>query len=117
MCTVHLLLCADPNLGRLDYSLLPDQALMEMLIEGFDDKAKEEYQNGHGMYLDVCEWSGIECDANGRVTDLRIHDSDISGSIELCYLPPKVNVLMLTTSSDGKLTGSVDLTRLPTGRG
>ena len=59
----------DPFLGRLDYSLLSDQALMEMLIEGFDDETKKKYQDDHGMYLDVCEWPNITCDEDESVID------------------------------------------------
>ena len=62
MCAFQLLVSVDPSLGRLDYSLLSDQTLMEMLIESFDDETKKKYQDGQGMYLDICEWPKIKCD-------------------------------------------------------
>ena len=65
-------LAVDPSLGRLDYDSLSDQALMEMLIEGLDDEVKENYQDANGGYLDVCEWTAVEC------TDDRVTSIDIS---------------------------------------
>ena len=84
------LLCSDPNLGRVDYNSLSDQTLMELLIEGFDDKTKKRYQDDHGMYLDVCEWPFIKYDDDERVIKIDIDSLHVSGSIELCYVPPKV---------------------------
>ena len=73
---------------------MSDQALMEMLVERFNDKTKEKYQNKHGMYLDVCEWSGINCDAHQRVIRIIIRidvsSENARSSLELCHVPPKV---------------------------
>ena len=110
-----LLHSKDPNLGRLDYSLLSDQALMEMLIDRFDDESKEEMQDVNGMYLDVCEWECVKCDGDRRVIEIDIDSSDVSGSLELFYVPPKVNEIYVRSMFNSKLTGSVDLTRLPVG--
>ena len=109
----QLFLTADPSLGRVDCSSMSDQTLMELLIDGFDDETKKLYQDCKGMYLDVCKWSSVKCDANGRVVKIGIHSSNVSGSLALCYIPPKVKVLMRTTWNRRKLTGSVDLTQLP----
>ena len=54
MCALEIFLSVDPSLGRVDYSLLSDQTLMEMLFEGFTDKARKQCQDNDGMYLDVC---------------------------------------------------------------
>ena len=108
-------LSVDPSLGRLDYSLLSDQALMEMLIKGFGDDIKEKYQDDHGMYLDVCRWSGIECDEDGRVAKILIDTCRTNGFIEICYVPPKVEFFLVDSWFGSKLTGSVDLTQLPDG--
>ena len=102
-------------MGRLEYSLLSDQALTEMLIEGFDERNKERYQDEHGMYLDVCEWSCIECNDDNRVTEIGIFGGHVRGSLDLCYVPPKVKVLNITSWFKSQLTGSVDLTQLPVG--
>ena len=115
MYAFHLFISADPYLGRLDYSLLSDQALMEMFIEGFDEQTKKTYQDKHGMYLDVCEWSCIECDDDGRVVEVDIGIADMSGSLDLFYVPPKVQELYVGSGHKSDLTGSVELEHLPVG--
>ena len=115
MRSLQLFLSVDPSLGRIDYSLMSDQALMEMLIEGFDDESKKTYQDSHGMYLDVCEWSGISCDDDERVVEITLDSGSITGSLELCYVPPKVNDLSIRSWGKSELTGSVNLARLPDG--
>ena len=114
MCAFHLCLAVDPSLGRVDYSLMSDQTLTEMLIEGFDAHSKKQYQDSEGMYLDVCEWSCVTCDDDQRVVKIDMDCTNVSGSLELCYTPPKVEVLRIVPLwMNGKLTGSVDLAHLP----
>ena len=115
MCSFQLLLSVDPSLGRVDYSLLSDQTLMEMLIEGFDDGTKKNYKDKNGMYLNMCKCSSIKCDADERVTEIRINSGSTSGSLELCYVPPNVKELRISSWSSSKLTGSVNLACLPNG--
>ena len=116
MCALQLFLNADPSLGRVDYSSLSDQTLMEMLVEGLDDETKQEYQDDDGAYLEVCDWPCVKCDVSERVIEIGVDSSDIRGSIQLCYVPPKVKVLKVTPSFPGsELSGSVDLTQLPVG--
>ena len=114
MCAFQLFLTVDPSLGRVDCSLLSDQTLMELLFEGVDEETKKRYQDNDGIYLDVCEWSCIKCDDHERVIEIRADNCDISGFIQLSYVPPKVKVLNISSLFiDGKLTGSVDLAHLP----
>ena len=115
MCAFQIFFTVDPSLGRVDYSLLSDQTLMEMLIEGFDDETKKEYQDIDGSYLDVCTWSGVLCYDLQRVIEVEIDFTKMSGSLELWYVPPKLKYLCIRGGSKSKLTGSVDLTRLPRG--
>ena len=119
MCGFQILLGVDASLGRLDYSLMPDQALMEMLVEGLNDETKKKYQDKHGMYLDVCEWSGINCDAHQRVIRISIgidvSSENVRSLLELRHVPPEVKVLKISSMPGGKLTGSFDLTQLPCG--
>ena len=116
MCSLQLFLSVDPSLGRIDYSLMSDQALMEMLIEGFDDESKKRYQDSHGMYLDVCEWSRISCDDDERVVEIALDSGSITGSLELCYIPLKVKVLKASPLFPwSALRGSVDLAHIPEG--
>ena len=115
MCGFQLVLTVDSSLGRVDYTLLSDQTLMEMFLDGFDDETKKQYQDKHGMYLDVCEWSGTKCDDDGRVVKMEIDSGATSGSLELCYLPAKMKKLDMSSFLKSKLTGTVDLTHLPEG--
>ena len=115
MCVFQLFLSVDPSLGRVDYSLMSDQTLMEMLIDGFDDNAKKNYQDAASMYLDVCTWSCVHCDGDERVIRIDMETSSITGSLQLCYVPLKANVVNMRSWGKSKMTGSVDLARLPDG--
>ena len=115
MCAFQLLVAVDPSLGRVDYSLMSDQTLMEMLVEGFDDRTQKTYQDDNGMYLDVCQWWCIKCDADESVIQIRIDSTKASGLLALCYVPPKVKALDIRSWGSSKITGSVELSRLPDG--
>ena len=104
-------IAVDPSLGRLDYNLLPDQALMEMLIDGFDEESKEDYQDDHCMYIDVCEWPCVECDENQRVVEIGATD-DLNGSLQLSFIPATVKKFEMPWN---QLTGSADIAQLPEG--
>ena len=115
MCAFALFHNIDPSLGRVEYSLFSDQTLMEMLFEGFDDETKKQYQDDDGVYRDVCGWSCIKCDDDERVIKIEIYPDNVSGLVELCYVPPKMKVFRIVPFGTGKLTGSVDLAQLPDG--
>ena len=109
MCAPVVLLSVDPNLGHVDYASFSDQTLMEMLYEGFDERAKKRYQDKSGNYLDVCEWESVACDDDERVVAI-IEEDDVSGSLELRYIPPKVQEVHI---SQKNLVGSIELGDLP----
>ena len=113
MCAFALFLSVDPSLGRVEYSLFSDQTLLEMLFEGFDDETKKKYKDNDGIFRDVCEWSCIKCDDNARVIEIDLDGKNLSGSLELCYVPPKVEFLIISSCGTSKLSGSVDLEQLP----
>ena len=115
MRTLQLFLSVDPSLGRVDYSSFSDQTLMEMMFEGFDDETKKENQDSHGMYRDVSGWTCIKCDDEERVIKIEIGSHNVSGSLELRYVPPKVKVLDISSWRKRLLAGSVDLAHLPFG--
>ena len=112
MCVFQLFLSVDPSLGRVDYSLMSDQTLMEMLFEGFDDRIKKRYKDNDETYIDVSEWSCVKCDDAQRAIEIGIDSGHVSGSLALRYVPPRVKVLKII-SAGSRLTGSVDLTQLP----
>ena len=107
MSFIILLRAVDPYLGRVEYTSLSDQTLMEMIIEGFDEESKRKYQDKHGMYLDVCEWDGIKCYEDESVAEIKTDGFEATGSLLLCYIPPKVKRCSISLA---KLTGSIDLT-------
>ena len=84
-----ILFASDSALGRVDYSSLSDQTLMEMLVDGFLDSAKKKYQDSEGMYLDVCDWPLVRCDDNRRVIMVK-HIQETAGSLSLTFMPPLV---------------------------
>ena len=87
-----------------------------MLIGGLNAKTKKQYQDDHDMYLFACEWSSVKCDGGDRVIEIRINKPNVSGSLDLCDVPPKVRVLRTTPLwRNGKLTGTVALADLPDG--
>ena len=109
ICSKMLFLTVDPHSGHVNYASFSDQTLMEMLYEGFGAKAKTRCQDSKGMFLDVCEWHSVECDDDDNV--VRFHDSDsLSGSLKLCYIPPKLETFRLQLKD---FTGSIDLAQLP----
>ena len=109
MCAFELFLSVDPSLGRVDYSLLSDQTLMEMLYGGFDEETKRKFQDKEGMFLDVCKWVGVKCDANERVVEIK-HQGRIRGSLQLSRLPSEVTCINISRND---LEGSIDLSNLP----
>ena len=109
MCSLLTILSVDPTLCRADYGSFSDQALVEMLYEGFDTDTKIRFRGDEGAYLDVCEWDIVVCDAGERVVQIMEYDF-VTGSLQLCYLPPNVKRVKMT---NGHFTGSIDLTNLP----
>ena len=62
----------DHSLGRLDYALLSDQALMEMLFDGMDPGYKQSFQDTNGNYKDICEWGDPNWSKDGRMVKISL---------------------------------------------
>ena len=99
---------ADTSLGRASYSLLSDQDLMEMLIEGFTEEAKESFQDPNGMFTDVCDWKGVECDDQENVVN--ISNLNATGTMALSFIPPKVTEFQVFLRN---LSGTLETSTLP----
>ena len=136
ICTA--LMSVDSALRRLDYDLLSDQTLMEMLIDGMDIEEKSFYQDESGNFLDTCEWPGVECTESesddDRVVKIILNcmtfsakqfpfnfippmvsyfdatNSNVHGTLETSHLPPKLTVLFI---SFNKLHGPLNLANFP----
>ena len=101
----------DANLGRVDITMLSDQNLVELLVEGFNDEAKKRYQDENGDFLEVCQWPRFRCDDDGRVIHIESwNEIQISGTIDLRYLPPKCEYTKFEALN---LSGTLDTTLLP----
>ena len=66
---------------------------MKMFSEGFDDSTKRIYRDANKVYLGVCEWLCVQCDADGRVVEIEIDSRHVLGSLDISYALPKVEVL------------------------
>ena len=100
----------DPHLSRLEYDLLSDQALMEMLVE--PSSSVRGFQDRHGSYLDVCSWGGVNCDSDGNVIQFEASRA-LSGSVELSFLPKNVRKVRLFSMHREKVQGTVETSTLP----
>ena len=116
--SLHCLLRAvDSSLGRLDYESLSDQALMEITFDGLAEQSKAHFQDTHGSFTDVCSWTGVHCNAQGRVT--RIHTvfgTNLHGFVALDFLPPLVTVVNLQAFGvpiGNSMHGTLSTAKLP----
>eukprot|EP00009_Paramoeba_aestuarina_P007520 CAMPEP_0201523978 /NCGR_PEP_ID=MMETSP0161_2-20130828/21037_1 /ASSEMBLY_ACC=CAM_ASM_000251 /TAXON_ID=180227 /ORGANISM="Neoparamoeba aestuarina, Strain SoJaBio B1-5/56/2" /LENGTH=264 /DNA_ID=CAMNT_0047923225 /DNA_START=20 /DNA_END=814 /DNA_ORIENTATION=+ len=109
--TMITLLCVDcdAGCGKVEKSLLSQQTLMELLIAGVD--AKEKLCRNTDDSVDISHWHHLTVNAQGDVTEIEWDDQELSGYIDFQWLPETLEGL--TISSEGHLSGEVDLTRLP----
>ena len=100
------------GLGRCNPSMLPQQALLELLIQ--DIKYKERFQDDSGAFLDICDWVGLSTDEDGQVyrimwTRSTFNYADLE-RIDFRWLPP--SLLFLHISGNSTL-GSLETCDLP----
>ena len=109
------LLAADPSLGRLDYESLPDQALMEMLVEDLNAKIKEDIQDTKGNFHDVCEWQSW-CGLYTECVDERVTAICFQGNLfnekqfRFDFIPALVEEFTVNRCA---LHGTLDTAHLP----
>ena len=126
LCTTD---CA--HLGRLEYSTMPQQALMELVVRDLPDRDAFEDENDH--FYDINEWEGVICDDKMHVTAIRWASRMFNGVLDLQWLPRTLIVFDVTSNAfcgsvesrllpqalnhfiltDNGFMGSIDLTRLP----
>ena len=51
----------DPSLGRVDHEALPQQALMEMVIEGVKNKEAKDIEQWEGVIVENSKVVKINC--------------------------------------------------------
>ena len=104
------LITADPSLGRLDYGSLPDQALMELLIEGMAEKQKKLLQDDQGNFKDACGWYMHKC-TDDRVTHIHFYEREMSWKqFPFQFIPPLVESFFVALSL---VSGTLDTAVLP----
>ena len=109
-------LSADPSAGRFDTSMLSDQAMLELLAQGFDEESQERFQEG-GEFLEFSKWEIVDFDEYNvfylDVTpeeDLFGDDMPMRGVFEAKFVPRKVGVLSIRRCDFG---GILDFASLP----
>ena len=130
---LYQLSSADPSLGRFDADSIPDQILMEMLIDGLRENQKSLFQDADGGFTDVCAWHGVECTGDDvkcvkfaficfseaqfpferiprRIEHFEISTCNLHGTLNTEYLPPNLTNLDL---SYNRLHGSLNFKGLP----
>mmetsp|Transcript_33649 Transcript_33649/g.52606 ORF Transcript_33649/g.52606 Transcript_33649/m.52606 type:complete len:272 (-) Transcript_33649:79-894(-) len=103
----------DPTpLGKVDKSTLSQQTLMELLIEGIENRelicgSKENPQ-------DVVRWKGITQDCTGKITVINWQGDPLGmryvGKLSPQWIPPTVTSFSIV---ENDLSGSLDLRDLP----
>ena len=104
---IHILLAvtADP-LGRFDACALSDQQMMELLVQ---DMPHEKFQDENGEFLDISKWGRVTLNADGSV-EKALFAKKKSGSIAFEYLPRRMTEFRVI---DSALTGTLDTQALP----
>ena len=125
--------CADDGIGPFDRSTASQQSLMELFIFGVNEP--EKICGSREDPDDVCEWAGVECNADGEVEEFHwvfqqeagtdtlgfeflpwsmkivvMWNNALSGTIQLADLPGKTEGVYLSVN---QLTGSLELDGLP----
>ncbi|KNH08658.1 hypothetical protein XU18_0855 [Perkinsela sp. CCAP 1560/4] len=98
----------DSAFGRVDRESLPQQALMEMVIQGITNK--EDICCNVVEPKDVEEWIGVPIE-DGEVVEIEWINYDLEGSVHLAWLPSSGRIF---AAINNLLTGTVDWAFLPT---
>ena len=111
---MFLLAVESSHLGRLDYASLSTQALMEIFIEGIENR--EIICGNAEEPADVDQWKGFEyveeqtADAGEKLINIDWYYLDLVGTIDLRWLPPNIYSIII---DDSQLSGSRNLAALP----
>ena len=98
----------DPSLGRVDLESLPQQALMEMVIEGIANK--EKICGDVDEPKDIEEWKGVTVE-DEEVVVIDWDRCKLEGSLYLEWLPSSVRRFLVGSNN---LTGTLNSASLPT---
>ena len=104
---LFLLHSLDTSLGRCDRDSLPQQSLMELLVEDVNESSQSQFRDKTGMYWDCCQWPLVICDDKKAIIEVMWWGLFSGGSIHLEYMPS--SIVYFTGSN---LSGTIDLTNL-----
>ncbi|KNH04475.1 leucine-rich repeat protein [Perkinsela sp. CCAP 1560/4] len=107
MCSLVFLQSADSSLGRLDYASLSQEALMEMLIEGIENK--EKICGDASEMREVNEWNGVELEME-KFHTIHWDNYGLEGSLHWEWTPSTLTVFSVCKN---KLVSTIDLSILP----
>ena len=90
----HSFCLVDPLTSRFDALMLPDQAMMELLVQRFDSTFQAACKDTSGDFTDACTWSCTECDEDMTITRVNLpvlqsvehHGLHLQGVLEVKYL-------------------------------
>ena len=103
----------DLPIGRIDYHMLSDQALMEMLFHEImpDSRARAGISEEDGSFHDVCEMDCTVCDTCGHVKAVNYISRHYAyGTVHFAFIPPTVTTF---TVGWNKLEGTIVTAELP----
>mmetsp|Transcript_24763 Transcript_24763/g.38587 ORF Transcript_24763/g.38587 Transcript_24763/m.38587 type:complete len:224 (-) Transcript_24763:92-763(-) len=103
----------DSFTGKVDKSTLSQKTLMELFIQGIDNK--ERVCGSAADPKDISEWSNVVFNDNLEIIEINWSLDDLNGSIATEWLPATLQKLMITSDflAEHWLRGTVDLTVLP----
>ncbi|KNH04332.1 leucine-rich repeat protein [Perkinsela sp. CCAP 1560/4] len=104
------------DVARVEFAMLPQQSLMELVVQGFVSKDRLCNKNDDG-YSDIETWDGVQFNYAEEVNIvewrdyLHTHFPD-GGTLEIQWLPSTVRYFALTGST---IEGTIEVSLLPRG--
>ena len=87
--------CVDDEIGRFDRSTASQQSLMELFIFGLNEP--EKICGSREDPDDVCEWAGVECNADGEVEEFHwvFQQEAGTGTLGFEFLPWSMKIVVM----------------------
>mmetsp|Transcript_21204 Transcript_21204/g.32992 ORF Transcript_21204/g.32992 Transcript_21204/m.32992 type:complete len:189 (-) Transcript_21204:94-660(-) len=99
---------ADPSLGKVDKSSLPQEILMDLLTQSVSNK--ERLYGGNEPRTNLSEWNYVKTNSAGEVVEIDWSFIHLRGSIDLRWVPLSTEQLAIQGNEFG---GLIDFRVLP----